>query len=144
MTTIGASLTITGEVTSNEDVTIHGKVNGKIAMHGGSLLVAPGGNVQAEAQVGQLKIHGKFTGDVAASERVELSNTSQVNGTLVVNPGSVGQPRDANPDAAYAILDVETNTWEHRRIPYDVAAVQQRMRKHDMPERLVARLEHGW
>ena len=49
----------------------------------GSLLVAPGGNVQAEAQVGQLKIHGKFTGDVAASERVELSNTSQVNGTLV-------------------------------------------------------------
>ena len=83
MTTIGASLTITGEVTSSEDVTIHGKVNGKIAMHGGSLLVAPGGNVQAEAQVGQLKIHGKFTGDVAASERVELSNTSQVNGTLV-------------------------------------------------------------
>jgi diadenosine tetraphosphatase ApaH/serine/threonine PP2A family protein phosphatase len=62
----------------------------------------------------------------------------------IINPGSVGQPRDANPDAAYAILDVETNTFEHRRIPYDIGAVQTRMRKFDMPERLIARLEHGW
>jgi diadenosine tetraphosphatase ApaH/serine/threonine PP2A family protein phosphatase len=62
----------------------------------------------------------------------------------IINPGSVGQPRDQNPDAAYAILDVEANVWEHRRIPYDVAAVQKRMRSHGMPERLVTRLEHGW
>lgn len=62
----------------------------------------------------------------------------------IINPGSVGQPRDANPDAAYAILDDETNVWEHRRIPYDISAVQRRMRKHEMPERLIARLEHGW
>lgn len=62
----------------------------------------------------------------------------------IINPGSVGQPRDANPDAAYALLDDETNVWEHRRIRYDIAAVQRRMRKHDMPERLIARLEHGW
>ena len=62
----------------------------------------------------------------------------------IINPGSVGQPRDANPDAAYAILDVDTNIWEHRRIPYDVSAVQKRMRTTGMPERLVTRLEHGW
>jgi diadenosine tetraphosphatase ApaH/serine/threonine PP2A family protein phosphatase len=62
----------------------------------------------------------------------------------IINPGSVGQPRDANPDAAYAILDVETNVWEHRRIPYNIGAVQKRMRQHDMPERLIARLEHGY
>jgi diadenosine tetraphosphatase ApaH/serine/threonine PP2A family protein phosphatase len=62
----------------------------------------------------------------------------------IINPGSVGQPRDANPDAAYAILDVETNSFEHRRIPYDIGAVQARMRQYDMPERLIARLEHGW
>lgn len=62
----------------------------------------------------------------------------------IINPGSVGQPRDANPDAAYAILDVDTNVWEHRRIPYDVSAVQKRMRTAGMPERLVTRLEHGW
>lgn len=61
----------------------------------------------------------------------------------IINPGSVGQPRDADPRAAYSILDFEHNIWEHRRIPYDVAAVQRRMRQHRMPDRLVARLELG-
>lgn len=69
----------------------------------------------------------------------------QLNGRRqIINPGSVGQPRDQNPDAAYAILDVETNVWEARRVPYDIPAVQRRMRKHDLPERLISRLEHGW
>jgi diadenosine tetraphosphatase ApaH/serine/threonine PP2A family protein phosphatase len=69
----------------------------------------------------------------------------QLNGRRqIINPGSVGQPRDANPDAAYAILEMESNRWEHRRVPYDIAAVQKRMRQHDLPERLIARLEHGW
>ena len=83
MTTIGASITITGEVTSREDVTIFGSVKGKITMEGGSLMVAQSGAVQAEAQVSRAVIHGSFTGDVAAAERVELSNSSNVNGTLV-------------------------------------------------------------
>jgi diadenosine tetraphosphatase ApaH/serine/threonine PP2A family protein phosphatase len=69
----------------------------------------------------------------------------QLNGRRqIINPGSVGQPRDANPDAAYAILDVEKHTFEHRRVAYDIAAVQTRMRKFEMPDRLIARLEHGW
>ena len=69
----------------------------------------------------------------------------QLNGhRQIINPGSVGQPRDSNPMAAYALLDVEKAIWEPRRTEYDIAAVQQRMRKVDMPERLVVRLEHGW
>jgi diadenosine tetraphosphatase ApaH/serine/threonine PP2A family protein phosphatase len=63
---------------------------------------------------------------------------------LIINPGSVGQPRDSDPRAAYAILDLEDMTWEHRRVPYDVEAVQARMRAHELPERLVLRLEFGW
>lgn len=62
----------------------------------------------------------------------------------IINPGSVGQPRDANPKAAYAVLDLETDAFEHRRISYNIKAVQSRMREADMPERLVMRLEHGW
>ena len=94
MTTIGTSLTIKGEVVSHEDVTIHGNVNGKISMHGGSLLVASSANVQAEAHVDRLKIDGTFSGDIAATERVELADTAQVNGTLlspaiVVHDGAV-------------------------------------------------------
>jgi diadenosine tetraphosphatase ApaH/serine/threonine PP2A family protein phosphatase len=62
----------------------------------------------------------------------------------IINPGSVGQPRDADPRAAYAVLDFEKNMFEHRRVEYDISAVQRRMRGADMPERLIARLEHGW
>jgi diadenosine tetraphosphatase ApaH/serine/threonine PP2A family protein phosphatase len=75
----------------------------------------------------------------------EYDTPQQLNGArLIVNPGSVGQPRDSDPRAAYAILDVETNTWEFRRVEYSVAKVQKRMRRVDMPDRLVVRLEHGW
>ena len=42
----------------------------------------------------------------------------------IVNPGSVGQPRDYNPGASYAIFGVEDGIVEHRRAPYDVAAYQ--------------------
>ena len=83
MTTIGASLSINGEVSSNEDVTIHGRVSGKITMHAGALLVSPTGNVQAEAQVGRISIHGAYSGDLAASQHIEMVNTAQVTGTVV-------------------------------------------------------------
>ena len=71
--------------------------------------------------------------------RVRLNGSRQI-----INPGSVGQPRDSDPRASYAILDVDSMTWEYRRIPYDFKLVQQRMERSDMPERLINRLEHGW
>jgi cytoskeletal protein CcmA (bactofilin family) len=83
MTTIGASLTIKGEVTSHEDVTVHGNLHGKITMTNGSLLVAQSATVEAEAAVSRVKIDGRFSGDVAAEERVELSPTANVSGTIV-------------------------------------------------------------
>jgi cytoskeletal protein CcmA (bactofilin family) len=83
MTTIGASLTITGEITSNEDVTIHGKVTGKISLQGGALLVGQTAVVAAEAKVSRVTIQGSYAGDVAATERIELTNTSNVSGTVV-------------------------------------------------------------
>lgn len=63
---------------------------------------------------------------------------------LIINPGSVGQPRDSNPESAYAILDIENGSFEHRRVPYAIHQTQEKMRNFDMPERLVTRLEHGW
>ena len=63
---------------------------------------------------------------------------------LIINPGSVGQPRDSNPDASYAFLDTEARTWEYRRVPYDVALTQQQMRAAGFPERLIVRIAYGW
>ena len=66
------------------------------------------------------------------------------NERLIINPGSVGQPRDSNPDASYAILDFEGRRWEYRRAPYNVAETQRRMTEHKMPVRLISRLQKGW
>ena len=63
---------------------------------------------------------------------------------LIVNPGSVGQPRDRNPRASYAIYDTETHHWQFKRVPYDIKAVQERMRKFALPQRHINRLELGW
>jgi diadenosine tetraphosphatase ApaH/serine/threonine PP2A family protein phosphatase len=63
---------------------------------------------------------------------------------LILNPGSVGQPRDSDPRAAYALLDTETLIWQFRRVEYAIDDVQARMRQHDLPHRLVIRLEYGW
>jgi diadenosine tetraphosphatase ApaH/serine/threonine PP2A family protein phosphatase len=62
----------------------------------------------------------------------------------IFNPGSVGQPRDRDPRAAYAIFDPEARTWEPRRVNYDIPAVQARIRKAGLPEKHAARLAEGW
>jgi predicted phosphodiesterase len=62
----------------------------------------------------------------------------------IVNPGSVGQPRDRNAQAAYAIFDTENCTWESRRTPYDITEVQQRILKAGLPVRHAQRLAEGW
>ncbi len=62
----------------------------------------------------------------------------------IVNPGSVGQPRDRDPRAAYAIYDSEKNTWEGRRVEYNIAEVQQRIREAGLPEKHALRLAEGW
>jgi diadenosine tetraphosphatase ApaH/serine/threonine PP2A family protein phosphatase len=62
---------------------------------------------------------------------------------VLMNVGSVGQPRDEDPRAAYAIYDTETKTASIRRVEYDIAAVQAKIRRAGLPEMLANRLEIG-
>ncbi len=62
----------------------------------------------------------------------------------IINPGSVGQPRDRDPRAAYAIFDTEKNTWDYRRVKYAINETQERMAAAGLPERHIIRLEGGW
>jgi diadenosine tetraphosphatase ApaH/serine/threonine PP2A family protein phosphatase len=61
----------------------------------------------------------------------------------LLNPGSVGQPRDNDPRAAYLLLDLETKRASFRRVEYDVKRTQREMREAGLPELLAARLELG-
>ena len=63
--------------------------------------------------------------------------------TYLLNPGSIGQPRDGDPRAAFAIADLEHHVVEFWRVPYDIATVQARMRAAHLPEPLVQRLTVG-
>jgi predicted phosphodiesterase len=61
----------------------------------------------------------------------------------LLNPGSIGQPRDGDPRAAFAIADLDHHVIEFWRVPYDIVAVQTRMREAKLPEVLVQRLTFG-
>jgi diadenosine tetraphosphatase ApaH/serine/threonine PP2A family protein phosphatase len=61
----------------------------------------------------------------------------------LLNPGSIGQPRDCDPRAAFAIADLGHDTVEFWRVHYDIPAVQERMRRAHLPEPLVQRLVVG-
>lgn len=61
----------------------------------------------------------------------------------LINPGSVGQPRDGIPESAYAILDDRGATVEFHRVAYDIAETQRRMQTLGLPPRLAERLAWG-
>src|SRR5215475_9278619 len=61
----------------------------------------------------------------------------------LLNPGSVGQPRDGDPRAAYLLLDLDTRHASFRRVEYDVKLTQREIRDAELPEMLAGRLELG-
>jgi predicted phosphodiesterase len=63
--------------------------------------------------------------------------------TYLLNPGSIGQPRDGDTRAAFAIADLDNKVVEFWRIPYDIEAVQKRMAEAKLPEPLILRLSFG-
>ena len=71
-------------------------------------------------------------------ERLDLDDRR-----TLLNPGSVGQPRDGDPMASFMILETEPASATWRRVPYDIAATQKAMRALGLPGRLVDRLSFG-
>jgi diadenosine tetraphosphatase ApaH/serine/threonine PP2A family protein phosphatase len=77
-------------------------------------------------------------------ETVKADHTLNLHPRMILNPGSVGQPRDRDPRAAYAIYDSGAGTWTPRRVAYNVAEVQVRIRAAKLPEKHALRLAEGW
>ena len=101
---------------------------------------------------GHTHIQGGFSYDGTRIERVGSSLEPGTDFAVVslepttrylLNPGSVGQPRDSDPRAAFAIADLEKREVELWRVPYDIPGVQARMERAGAPEALVRRLAFG-
>jgi predicted phosphodiesterase len=68
----------------------------------------------------------------------------QISSRVILNPGSVGQPRDNNPRSCYGIFDPDERTWTIHRVAYDIPAVQARFVAARLPRRQSTRLTEGW
>lgn len=84
-------------------------------------------------------------GDSHVRLKIPEPNTSiTLNPRAIINPGSVGQPRDRDARASFAIFDPAAKSWEYNRIPYDIPQVQERMQAAGLPDRHIQRLSSGW
>ena len=111
---------------------------------------AAGENI--DAQETQHALHGHTHVPVAwlaTPDGVALVRASESDGVergprrTLVNPGSVGQPRDGDPRASYLVLDQEAGRVTWHRVEYDIERVQTAMRAAGLPDRLAARLTFG-
>ncbi len=96
--------------------------------------------------VGHTHVAACYADVAGLTVRIPIANDAPypvADGRFIVNPGSVGQPRDHDPDAAYLWYDDEAQTVEWRRVAYDIAAVQEKILRAGLPDRLAARLALG-
>jgi predicted phosphodiesterase len=91
-----------------------------------------------------LIFHQPRSNGTAASVSVPWDSPLELEPRMILNPGSVGQPRDMDPRAAYAILDNQAGTWSARRVAYDAEKTRQKMLEVGLPERQASRLLAGW
>lgn len=75
---------------------------------------------------------------LSSGQRVEVTGRR-----LIYNPGGVGQPRDGDPRASYAVFDTDAGAITHYRVEYDIPAVQARMAEAGLPGYLIERLARG-
>ena len=82
-------------------------------------------------------------GDNVAGGLAPAGTEADLNGRWLLNPGSVGQPRDGDPRAAWLLLDLERRFAAFHRVPYSIEDTQSEMRERGLPRALATRLERG-
>jgi cytoskeletal protein CcmA (bactofilin family) len=83
MANIGKSITISGDLTGEEDLVIEGKVEGKVTLPNSQLTVGANGTIKAEVQAKSIVVIGRVAGNVRGTERVEIQATGIVEGDVI-------------------------------------------------------------
>ena len=79
---LGRSMTIKGELTASEDLTLHGQMDGRVTLPEHTLTIGPEADIRAEINAGAVVIMGTVVGNVTASKRVEIRSTGSVTGDI--------------------------------------------------------------
>jgi predicted phosphodiesterase len=82
--------------------------------------------------------------EMASVSMPGTAHAIELEGRTILNPGSVGQPRDHDPRSSYAIYETELERWEYHRVEYDIPSVQARILEVGLPARHAQRLAEGW
>ena len=80
-TVIGSTIVIDGEITGDEDLVVQGTVKGRVSLRE-NIIVEESGTLEANVETATITIHGKVTGDIAASQRAELKSNCRVVGDI--------------------------------------------------------------
>ena len=79
--TIGANTTVVGALRGDVPLTVHGRIEGSVQLQA-LLTIEAGATVEADVEVASLTVHGTLTGNVVAADRVTLSRSARVTGSL--------------------------------------------------------------
>lgn len=137
---IDAHTTICHGAPSDEDFYLLDSADARLAFSAQSAPLCLHGHTHAQTI---FRLQGFGVYDETPARRTRLTVTLDAGSRYLINPGAVGQPRDGDPRAAYAILDTGARVVELRRVSYDVAAAQARIRAAGLPEPLARRLATG-
>jgi cytoskeletal protein CcmA (bactofilin family) len=123
LATLGATLTIKGQITGEEDLQIEGKVEGPISLQGHRLTVGRSARLQSEVKAREVVVYGHASGNLHARERVEIKKDGEVTGDITTSRISI-------EDGAYFKGHIEIehskskpeSEVEHEKIPAVVAS----------------------
>ena len=85
MTTIGATISISGELTSGEDITVEGRLDGQLIVRDAALTIGEQAQLRADIRGTRVVVKGQLKGSIVATERIELAASASVDGSLSAN-----------------------------------------------------------
>ena len=116
MTRIGATIVITGELTCGEDVTVDGRIDGQLVVRDAALTIGERAQVDATVRGARIVVRGLVNGAISASERIELTATATVDGSLSANRVVVAEGAQFN-----GRIDMDQRTIAARVAQYKAA-----------------------
>jgi len=85
VTTLGPTIVVSGELTSGEDITVQGRVNGQVMVKDAALTIGEQAQLHADVRGTRVLVKGHLKGSIVASERIELAPSAAVEGSLSAN-----------------------------------------------------------
>jgi cytoskeletal protein CcmA (bactofilin family) len=106
LASIGKSIVINGELSGSEDLTIEGRVDGKIELKDHVLTVGPNGRIKAQVSAKAVVVLGQVTGNLNATEKVDIKENGSVEGDIVA-------PRVAIADGSHFRGSIDMQKKDH-------------------------------